>query len=52
MDAAATRELQARAPRPANDPEAVRWIARQLQWERTLGALRGGQPAHTDRQAA
>jgi hypothetical protein len=37
-----------------SDREAVRWIARQLRWERTLGALRGDEAAQhdTERQAA
>ena len=37
-----------------SDREAVRWIARQLRWERTLEGLRGHEAAtvHTDRKAA
>jgi len=32
--------------------EAVRWIARQLEWERTLDVLRGNEPLVTERKAA
>jgi hypothetical protein len=32
--------------------EARRWIERQLQWERTLGSLRGGQSDESAQKAA
>jgi hypothetical protein len=37
-----------------SDREAVRWIARQLRWERTLDVLRGDEHAmlDPDRKAA
>jgi hypothetical protein len=37
-----------------HDREAVRWIARQLRWERTLDVLRGDEAPQldTERQAA
>ncbi len=37
-----------------SDREAVRWIARQLRWERTLEVLRGDEAVQldTERQAA
>jgi len=31
-----------------SDREAVRWIARQLRWERTLDVLRGDEHAQVD----
>lgn len=39
---------------PVRDREAVRWIVRQLRWERTLDVLRGDEAAllETERQAA
>jgi hypothetical protein len=42
----------AQAQHQVSDREAVRWIARQLKWERTLEVLRGNEPLHTERQAA
>jgi hypothetical protein len=42
------------AQHQVSDREAVRWIARQLRWERTLGVLRGDEhaPAASERKAA
>ena len=42
------------AQHQVSDREAVRWIARQLRWERTLGVLRGDEKAQpgTQRKAA
>jgi hypothetical protein len=42
----------AQAQHQVSDREAVRWIARQLRWERTLGVLRGGEKLDTARKAA
>ncbi len=56
MNAAANAELYAAAPRHAPEPsggrDAVRWIARQLEWERTLDALRADGTTEPERRAA
>ncbi len=36
------------AQHQVSDREAVRWIARQLRWERTLDALRGDDTVQPD----
>ena len=48
---AAMAELNAGLPTRTTQRDARRWIERQLQWERTLGALRGRED-HPTRKAA
>ena len=47
-----TIELNAGTPGRAAAVEARRWIERQLQWERTLGTLRGVQVDESAQKAA
>jgi hypothetical protein len=49
---AATIELNAGMPGRAAAVEARRWIERQLQWERTLGTLRGDRTDESAQKAA
>jgi hypothetical protein len=41
MNAAVSAEFNSGLPARTSQRDARRWIERQLQWERTLGALRG-----------
>lgn len=40
MDTTPTTKLDIRTTRTTEEKRALRWMARQLRWERTLDALR------------
>ena len=52
MNAAASAELNTGLPARSEGREARRWIERQLEWERTLGALRSQRTERVERRAA